>query len=120
MKQVNKLSNSFFFRPSAVSGCEANSDVVFLVGGEPEVERIPAHSWVLIQASPVFRAMFKGPLSLTSGPGGGPRKPGAGPAAQIHQPGRTTVVQVGPDGTVTTQGTSFVHSINKSKQNVIP
>ena len=93
--------------------------MVFLVGEEPEVERIPAHSWVLIQASPVFRAMFKGPLSLTSGPGGGPRKPGVGPAP-IHQPGRTTVVQVGPDGTVTTQGTSFVHSINKSKQNVIP
>lgn len=37
--------------------------MIFLVGSEPDVQRIPGHSWVLAESSPVFRAMFKGPLS---------------------------------------------------------
>ena len=42
---------------------EEHADVIFLVGEEPDVQRIPAHSWVLVDKSPVFRAMFKGPLA---------------------------------------------------------
>ena len=40
---------------------EENADLIFLVGEEPDVQRIPAHSWVLSEKSPVFRAMFKRP-----------------------------------------------------------
>ena len=88
---------SFVFRLKASSGSEKNSDVIFLVGEEPDIQRIPAHrylmmnhkkfktflavqpwlhfiwcilrleysifSWILIKGSPVFRAMFRGPLS---------------------------------------------------------
>ena len=42
---------------------EEHADVIFLVGEEPDVQRIPAHSWVLADNSPVFRAMFRGPLA---------------------------------------------------------
>ena len=35
--------------------CESGSDVVFLVGCEPDVQRIPGHSWILAENSPVFR-----------------------------------------------------------------
>ena len=42
---------------------ETDSDVIFLVGAEPDVQRIPAHTWILAKGSPVFRAMFKGPFS---------------------------------------------------------
>ena len=45
---------------------EDNTDVIFLCGEEPDLQRIPAHSWVLVDKSPVFRAMFKGPLTLYS------------------------------------------------------
>ena len=37
--------------------------MVFLVGPEPDVQRIPAHSSVLADASPVFRAMFAGEMA---------------------------------------------------------
>jgi len=50
-------------RLKASSGSEKNSDVIFLVGEEPDIQRIPAHSWILIKGSPVFRAMFRSPLS---------------------------------------------------------
>ena len=40
--------------------------MIFLCGEEPDLQRIPAHSWVLVEKSPVFRAMFKGPLTLYS------------------------------------------------------
>lgn len=59
---------------------EADCDVVFLVGSEPDVQRIPADSSALARGSPVFRAMFGGPLA----PGGGGRAsvaPAAGVAA---------------------------------------
>ena len=45
---------------------EDNTDVIFLCGEEPDLQRIPAHSWVLVEKSPVFRAMFRGPLTLYS------------------------------------------------------
>ena len=38
--------------------------MIFLVGEEPDVQRIPAHSWILIEKSPVFRAMLTGPLAV--------------------------------------------------------
>ena len=78
-----------------MSGSEANSDVVFLVGEEPEVERIPAHSWVLSDNSPVFRAMFVGPLSqrLLAAPG-----QSSAPPPPTFQP----TVHVDSDGGVTT------------------
>ncbi len=56
---------SLRFRNSLIE-CETGSDVVFLVGCEPDVQRIPGHSWVLAENSPVFRAMFGG-----GGGGGG-------------------------------------------------
>ena len=37
--------------------------MIFLVGEEPDVQRIPAHSWILIEKNPVFRAMLTGPLA---------------------------------------------------------
>ena len=40
--------------------------MIFLCGEEPDLQRIPAHSWVLVEKSPVFRAMFRGPLTLYS------------------------------------------------------
>ena len=45
---------------------EVNADVIFLVGEEPDVQRIPAHSWILIEKNPVFRAMLTGPLAATA------------------------------------------------------
>lgn len=42
---------------------EKDSDVTFLVGMEPDVWRLPAHKFILVQASPVFSAMLKGPMS---------------------------------------------------------
>lgn len=33
-----------------------------MVGEDPDIQRIPAHSWILSKNSPVFRAMFKRPL----------------------------------------------------------
>ncbi|TRY68355.1 hypothetical protein TCAL_04127 [Tigriopus californicus] len=42
---------------------ESGSDVIFLVGSKPDVQRIPAHSWILAENSPVFKAMFRGPLN---------------------------------------------------------
>lgn len=54
------------FRPLALFDNEENTDIIFLVGEEPDVQRIPAHSWVLVEKSPVFRAMFKGPLATLS------------------------------------------------------
>lgn len=59
------VENMPSFRPLALFDNEENTDVIFLVGEEPDVQRIPAHSWVLVDKSPVFRAMFKGPLALT-------------------------------------------------------
>lgn len=44
---------------------EVNADVIFLVGEEPDVQRIPAHSWILIEKNPVFRAMLTGPLAAS-------------------------------------------------------
>ena len=35
--------SSFVFRLKASSGSEKNSDVIFLVGEEPDIQRIPAH-----------------------------------------------------------------------------
>ena len=63
--QNYKKTNRFilFFRPIAQYDTEDNSDVIFLVGEDPDVQRIPAHSWILIEKSPVFRAMFRGPLA---------------------------------------------------------
>ncbi len=43
---------------------ELDCDVVFLVGPEADVQRIPANSTVLAQRSPVFRAMFNGPMAV--------------------------------------------------------
>ena len=43
-------------RPSTES--ELGCDAVFLVGSEPDVQRIPAASRILAAGSPVFRAMF--------------------------------------------------------------
>lgn len=45
---------------------EVNADVIFLVGEEPDVQRIPAHSWILIEKNPVFRAMLTGPLAANT------------------------------------------------------
>ncbi|XP_071746127.1 BTB/POZ domain-containing protein 3 isoform X2 [Lepeophtheirus salmonis] len=42
---------------------ESESDVIFLVGEENDVQRITGHSWVLKENSPVFRAMFRSPLT---------------------------------------------------------
>ena len=53
----------YIFRPIAEVDSEEHADVIFLVGEEPDVQRIPAHSWVLADNSPVFRAMFRGPLA---------------------------------------------------------
>jgi len=39
------------------------------VGAEPDVQRIPAVSSILITASPVFRAMFAGPAAALGGGG---------------------------------------------------
>ncbi len=39
---------------------EHGCDVVFLVGSEPDVQRIPAASALLAAGSPVFRVMFGG------------------------------------------------------------
>ena len=44
---------------------EVNADVIFLVGEEPDVQRIPAHSCILIEKNPVFRAMLTGPLAAS-------------------------------------------------------
>uniref|UniRef100_A0A1B6DBP6 BTB domain-containing protein n=1 Tax=Clastoptera arizonana TaxID=38151 RepID=A0A1B6DBP6_9HEMI len=46
---------------------EAESDVTFLVGPEPETWRFPGHRAILADANPVFRAMLQGPLA-DSGP----------------------------------------------------
>lgn len=46
---------------------EAESDVTFLVGPEPETWRFPGHRTILADANPVFRAMLQGPLA-DSGP----------------------------------------------------
>ena len=48
--------------------------MIFLVGEEPDVQRIPAHSWVLIEKSPVFRAMLTGPLAGSKSPLGRKRR----------------------------------------------
>ena len=53
-------------RPIAQYDSEDNTDVIFLVGEDPDIQRIPAHTWILVEKSPVFRAMFKGPLSANS------------------------------------------------------
>ena len=53
-------------RPIAEVDSEDHSDVIFLVGEDPDVQRIPAHSWVLADNSPVFRALFRGPWATTS------------------------------------------------------
>lgn len=42
---------------------EIESDVVFLVGREPDVWRIPGHKSILSYANPVFHALFEGPLA---------------------------------------------------------
>ena len=36
------------------------------MGEDPDVQRIPAHSWVLADNSPVFRALFRGPWATTT------------------------------------------------------
>ena len=41
-------SINFFFSPS-VSESESGCDVIFFVGSENDVQRIPAHSWVLCE-----------------------------------------------------------------------
>lgn len=38
---------------------EAGSDVVFVVGTEPETWRFPGHRSVLCEANPVFKAMLE-------------------------------------------------------------
>lgn len=38
-------------------------DVTFLIGSEPNTEKIPAQSSMLAERSPVFRAMLEGPLA---------------------------------------------------------
>lgn len=42
---------------------DADSDVVFLVGVEPDVWRIPGHRKILSNANLVFRALMEGPLA---------------------------------------------------------
>ncbi|KAK6634246.1 hypothetical protein RUM44_004857 [Polyplax serrata] len=42
---------------------ELDSDVVFIVGMEPDVWRIPGHKKVLSEANLVFRALMEGPLA---------------------------------------------------------
>ena len=38
---------------------EAGSDVIFLVGNEPETWRFPGHKRILCEANPVFKAMLE-------------------------------------------------------------
>ncbi len=66
-------------KPSTES--EFGCDVVFLVGSEPDVQRIPAASAVLAGNSPVFRAMFAHAQRVAPGGGGGGGGGGGSPSA---------------------------------------
>ena len=48
--RTNKLIR--FSRASALIDNEEDSDVIFLVGQEPDFQRVPAHSWILASKSP--------------------------------------------------------------------
>lgn len=80
---------------------ESGVDVVFLVGREPDVQRIPAHSWILADASPVFRAMFHGSTQKHFRVHPGQEAPGSNPwsEAQIkEETGRCTIIVSDVDG----------------------
>lgn len=63
IRHTFQSSTSFPFCRNSLIESEAGSDVIFLVGSEPDVQRIPAHSWILAESNPVFKAMFRGPLN---------------------------------------------------------
>ena len=62
------------------------------MGEDPDVQRIPAHSWVLADNSPVFRALFRGPWATTSTtsniPGGGHHNHGTSTSSATKQQNR--------------------------------
>lgn len=49
-----------------ILGSEFLSDVCFIVGRESQLQRIPAHKFILSIGSAVFDAMFNGPMAIKS------------------------------------------------------